>query len=133
MNATNSTTAPAKGTLTSKDDAAILAAWDRRATAFLAARALPDDSTTGGETDGQSAQWAIVDAAEAEIRAAIASTPRGAEIQLWTAATYIFDSADDEPPCYRGDLEYFEAQGDQRDWTDRLLIAALRSLREQGK
>lgn len=128
-----STGAPNGATTFTNNDAAITAAWDRRGAAFLAARALPDDPRTGGETDEQSAQWAIVDAAEGEIRAAIASTPRGAEIQLWTAATYIFDSADDEPPCYRGDLEYFEAQGDQRDWTDRLLIAVLRSLREQGK
>ncbi len=117
-----------------ENDAAIISAWDRRAAAFLTVRELPDEPAIGGgETPEQKAQWDIIDAAEAEIRNAVASTPRGAEIQLWTAATYIFDSADDEPPCYRGDLEYFEAQGDQRDWTDRLLIAALRSLREQGK
>lgn len=115
-----------------KDDAAILAAWDRRAAAFLAVRALPDDSTTGGETDAQAAQWAIIDAAEAEIVTSVATTARGAESQLWCAAVYQFDSAEDEGPCYRADLDYFTAQGDRRDWKDRLLIAAIRSLRAIG-
>lgn len=118
-------------TMPAKDDAAILAAWDRRAAAFLAVRALPDDDTAGGETDEQAAQWAIIDAAEAEIVASVATTARGAEIQLWCAAVYQFDSAEDEAPCYRADLDYFTAQGDRRDWKDRLVLSALRSLRAQ--
>lgn len=114
-----------------KDDAALIAAWDRRAAAFLAARELPDDPATGGNTDEQEAHWAIIDAAEAEMVASVATTPRGAEIQLWAAAVYQFDDAEDEAPCYRGDLDHFIAQGDKRDWKDRLLLAALRSLRAQ--
>jgi hypothetical protein len=130
----NSTAAPEGATtLTTNPDAAIIAAFERRAAAFHAARALPDDPATGGETDAQSPYWATIDAAEEEIRATVATTPRGAELQLWLAATYVFDTADDEPRCYAADLEYFEAQGNKRDWTDRLMIAALRSLREQGK
>jgi hypothetical protein len=119
-------------TTPAKDDAAILAAWDRRTAAFLAVRALPDDPATGGETDEQSEQWAIIDAAEAEMVASVATTARGAEVQLWCAAVYQFDDAEDEAPCYRGDLDYFIAQGDRRDWKDRLLIAAIRSLRAMG-
>lgn len=119
-------------TTPAKDDAAILAAWDRRAAAFLAVRALPDDDTAGGETDEQSAQWSIIDVAEAEICTSVATSARGAELQLWTAATYQFDAAEDEAPCYRADLDYFTAQGDRRDWKDRLLIAAIRSLRAIG-
>jgi len=130
----DSTTAPnGATTLTTKPDAAIIAAFDRRAAAFHAARALPCDPATGGETEAQSAYWATIDAAEEEIRATVATTPRGAELQLWIAATYALNAPEDEAPCYRTDLEYFEAQGDKRDWTDRLMIAALRSLREQGK
>lgn len=130
----NSTPAPdGATTFTNKDDAAIVAAFDRRAAAFAAVRALPDDPTTGGETDEQSAQWSIIDVAEAEICTSVATTPRGAELQLWTAAVYQFDAAEDEGPCYRADLDYFTAQGDRPDWKDRLLIATLRSLREQGK
>lgn len=127
----NSTPAPDGATTFTNNDAAITAAWDRRAAAFLAVRALPDDPTTGGETDEQSEQWAIIDAAEAEIRSSVATTARGAEIQLWCAVVYQFDDAEDEAPCYRGDLDYFIAQGDKRDWKDRLLLAALRSLRAQ--
>ena len=127
----DSISAPEGATTFTNNDAAITAAWDRRATAFLAVRALPDDPATGGETDEQSEQWAIIDAAEAEIRSGVATTARGAEIQLWCAAVYQFDDAEDEAPCYRGDLDYFIAQGDKRDWKDRLLLAALRSLRDQ--
>lgn len=131
---TDSTTAPnGATTLTTNPDAAILAAFERRAIAFEATRALPCDPVTGGESDEQSEQWAIIDAAEEEMRSTIATTPRGAELQIWLAATYVFDSDKDEPRCYTADLEYFEAQGNKRDWTDRLMIAALRSLREQGK
>lgn len=126
-----STRAPEGATTFTNNDAAITAAWDRRAAAFLAVRALPDDPTTGGETDEQSAEWAIIDAAEEDIRSSVAATSRGAEIQLWCAAVYQFDDAEDEAPCYRGDLDYFIAQGDKRDWKDRLLLAALRSLRAQ--
>jgi len=115
-----------------KGDAPIIAAWDRRAAAFLAVRALPDDAATGGETDEQSAQWSIIDTAEAEIGASVATTPRGAELQLWCAAVYQFDAAEDEAPCYRADLDYFAAKGDRLDWKDKLLIAALRSLRAIG-
>lgn len=133
MKRTTSTIAPAKGALTSHDDAAIIAAFDRRAKALAILQELPDNPQGQGETPERLAQWAIVDAAEAEIFNAVAVTPRGAELQLWTAAAHMFDTAEDEAPCYRADLEYFEAQGDNRDWKDRLVIAALRSLREQGK
>jgi hypothetical protein len=113
-------------------DTAILDAWERRAAAFLKVRAMPDDPTTVGETDEQSAQWSIIDVAEAEICTSVATTARGAELQLWTAAVHQFDAAEDEGPCYRADLKYFTEQGDRRDWKDRLLIAAIRSLRAIG-
>lgn len=119
-------------TFTTKDDTAIIAAWDRRSAAFAELRGAPDPATTGTGTDEQNALWAIIDVAEAEISTSVASTARGAELQLWTAATYMFDSAEDEPPCYRADLDYFTEQADRRDWKDRLVIAALRSLRAQG-
>lgn len=116
-----------------ENDAAIISAWDRRAAAFLTVRELPDEPAIGGgETPEQKAQWDIIDAAEAEIRNAVACTPRGAEIQLWTAATHSFDSAEDEEPCYRGDLDYFVDKGDALDWMERLMVSALRSLRAMG-
>ena len=111
------------------NDAAIIAAWDRRAAALANLQELPDNPRGDGETPERHAQWAIVDVAEAEICTSVAATPRGAEIQLWCAAVYQFDAAEDEGPCYLGDLDYFTAQGDQLDWKDKLLISAIRSLR----
>ena len=126
----NSTRAPEGATtFTNKDDAAIIAAWDHRAAAFASLQALPDNPRGDGETPERHAQWAIIDVAEAEICTSVATTPRGAEIQLWCAAVYQFDAAEDEGPCYLGDLDYFTAQGDRLDWKDKLLIAAIRSLR----
>lgn len=119
-------------TFTNKDDAAIIAAFDRRAAAFAKLGGLPDPVTTGTGTDEQTGLWAIIDVAEAEICTSVATTARGAELQLWCAAVYQFDAAEDEGPCYRADLDHFTAQGDRRDWKDRLLIAAFRSLRAQG-
>lgn len=125
MNSDNTTLAPAP-------DAAILAAWERRAAAFAALQELPDNPRGNGETPERHAQWDIIDVAEVEICNAVASTPLGAELQLWCAAVYQFDTAADEGPCYRGDLDYFSQQADRRDWKDRLVIATLRSLRAQG-
>ncbi|MBL9066493.1 MAG: hypothetical protein JNN10_09395 [Sphingopyxis sp.] len=128
----NSTRAPEGATtFTNKDDAAIIAAFDRRAAAFAKLGGLPDPVTTGSGTDEQTALWSVIDVAEAEICTSIATTARGAELQLWTAATYLFDTAEDEGPCYRADLDHFTAQGDRRDWKDRLALSALRSLRAQ--
>ena len=116
-------------TFTNEDDAAIIAAWDRRAAAFATLQELPENPRGEGETPERHAQWAIIDVAEAEICTSVATTPRGAELQLWCAAVYQFDAAEDEGPCYLGDLDHFAPQGDRLDWKDKLLIAALRSLR----
>jgi hypothetical protein len=134
----DSTCAPDGATaISTKDDAAILAAWERRAAAFVEARGLPDQPTGGAMTPEQAAKWDIIDAAETEICNAIATTPRGAELQLWTAAAYLLDSAlfdgfEDEQHYYRANLDHFVSQGEDRDWGDRLLIAALRSIRAIG-
>lgn len=132
MNADSISAPEGATTLSTKNDAAIIAAFERRAAAFAALGGLPDPATTGTGTDEQTGLWAIIDVAEAEICTSVATTARGAELQLWCAAVYQFDAAEDEGPCYCADLDYFTAQGDRRDWKDRLLIAALRSLRAQG-
>lgn len=130
----DSTRAPVGATtLSTNDDAAIIAAFDRRAVAFAALGGLPDPAISGSSsTPEQAAQWAIIDAAEAEICATVATTARGAELQLWTAAVYQFDAAEDEGPCFNANLDHFTAQGDKLDWKDRLFIAALQSLRAMG-
>lgn len=125
-----STRAPDGATaLSTKDDAAIIAAFDRLAAAFLAIIDLLRDPTGRDSDKDQAPYWAIIDAAEEEMRTTVAVTPRGAELQMWLPLTYLFVDAEDEGPGYRAALEYFEALGDQRDWTDRLIFAALRSLR----
>lgn len=131
MNADSISAPDGATTLSTKDDAAIIAAFDRRAAAFAKLGGLPDPVTTGSGTDEQTALWSVIDVAEAEICTSIATTARGAELQLWTAATYLFDAAEDEGPCYSADLDHFTAQGDRRDWKDRLLMSALRSLHAQ--
>src|SRR3546814_15149358 len=102
-------------------DAALFAAWDRRLAAFNTLQELPDNPQGVGETPDRDAQWAIVNAAEAEIQAAIACTPRGAELQVWASAIFLFDGAEDEAPCYRADFDYFTTKG-----------AALRSEERRG-
>lgn len=130
MNA-DSISAPESATTLSTNDAAIIAAFERRAVAFAKLGGSPDPATTGSGTDEQTALWSVIDVAEAEICTGTATTARGAELQLWTAATYLFDSAEDEGPCYSADLDHFTAQGDRRDWKDRLVMSALRSLHAQ--
>lgn len=127
----DSTCAPESATTLSTNDAAIIAAFARRAAAFAELGGLPDPATTGSGTDEQTTLWSVIDVAEAEICTGIATTARGAELQLWTAATYLFDTAEDEGPCYCADLDHFTAQGDRRDWKDRLVMSALRSLHAQ--
>ncbi|MFC3786704.1 hypothetical protein GGR90_002748 [Sphingopyxis italica] len=134
---TITTNTPAGKSPALNPDAAIIAAFDRRSAAFKIARGLPDRPSTDGMTPEQAAQWDIIDAAEEEICSAVAITARGAELQLWTAAAYVLDSAlfdgfDDEPHYYSADLDHFISQGADRDWSDRLLLSALRSLRAQG-
>jgi len=131
MNADSISAPEGATTLSTKDDAAIIAAFARRAAAFAELGGLPDPATTGSGTDEQTTLWSVIDVAEAEICTGIATTARGAELQLWTAATYLFDTAEDEGPCYRADLDHFTAQGDRRDWKDRLVMSALRSLHAQ--
>src|SRR3546814_17834215 len=103
----NSTPAPDGATTFTNNDAAILAAWDRRAAAFAILQALPDNPRGDGETPERHAQWAIIDAAEAAIRSSVAATASGAAIQLWCDVVYLFDVSEDEAPRFRRSLIYF--------------------------
>lgn len=132
MNGVSSRAPDGATALSTNGDTAIIAAFERRAAAFTTLDGLPDPATTGAGSPEQEAQWAIIDAAEAEICASVATTARGAELQLWTTAVYQFDAAEDEGPCFHANLDHFTAQGDKLDWKDRLFIAALQSLRAMG-
>ena len=112
-------------------DAAILAAWDRRQKAYTTYKTLPDDNQPliDGYGPGERELWAVIDVAEEEIRAATASTTRGAMIQLQCAVFHSVTLRKDVEAFERGDIAAVEAsdQGPP-DWSGRLVIAALRSL-----
>jgi len=121
----DSTRAPAGATtLTTKDDAAIMSAWGRRSIAYALYSSADHDSD-----DLQ--PLTIVDTAENEIRRAVASTPLGVEIQLWTAlfhSDFALTNAD-AAALNIMDLDHFTAREGDWDWKDRLILAALNSLR----
>ena len=112
-------------------DAAIQAAWDRRAAAYEAYNLLPYDEAVGEYTPEEAAQWAIIDEAEKVIRSTVATSPIGVAIQLWTSLAHSLGTRDDEAATLRRDLQYFDEREIELDWTDRLVIAAIRSLANQ--
>jgi hypothetical protein len=112
-------------------DAAILAAWERRQEAYNAYKALPLDNgpTTDGYRPGERELWDRIDAAEEEIRKAIAQTTRGATIQLQCAVFHILRFRKDVEAFDRGDLAAVQAsERGPEDWSGQLALAALRSL-----
>lgn len=121
-------------TFTKTADAAIIEAWERRTAARAElARLANDDSAEGNYSPAEHAQWAIIDGAELVIQSATATTPRGAEIQLWTALAHSLVSDVESEAVEASDLDWLHANHERFDWSDKLFIAALRSLREQGK
>ncbi|WP_267386148.1 hypothetical protein [Sphingomonas sp. GC_Shp_3] len=112
-------------------DAAIIAAWERRQTAYAAYNALPieNEPVIDGYGPGEAELWAVIDAAEAEIRSATAATTRGAMIQLSCAVFHSLTQQSDVDAYERGDLAAIEAgEHGPCDWSGRLALAALRSL-----
>lgn len=127
MNTDTSTIAPAP-------DAAILAAWERHKAAHSVYAALPfgDGLPLGSYTPAEQEQWDVIDAAEAVIKDTIATTPEGVEIQLWVSLAHSLTARPDEQAARDRNLDYFLADEGRFDWTDRLLIGAIRSLRAMG-
>lgn len=121
----DSTRAPVGATtLTTKPDAAILEAWGRRSVAYAKYNAADHDIDN-------LAPLAIVDGAENDIRKAVATTPLGVEIQIWTALFHT-DLALHVPGAEAMnimDLDHFMATESCWEWKDRLILAALNSLR----
>ena len=114
-------------------DAAIIEAWNARAVAFATLPGLRSTATSDEDTPEEKAQWAIIDAAEQVIHAETATTPRGAELQLWTSLYYLFLGNEQVDATHRCDLDWFLERAEDFDWSERLVFAALRSLRGQGK
>jgi hypothetical protein len=106
-------------------DATIMAAWCTRKAAFQRFNALPFDEPMAPD---EAAEWAIIDAAEETIRSAVATTPAGAAVQLWTHLSHRLTKRADDEAAQKADLAYF-ADDTHLDWTERLTLAALRSKR----
>lgn len=115
-------------------DAAIIAAWERHKSAHAIYADLPfgEALPMGSYTPEEQAQWDVIDAAELEIQTAVATTPLGAEIQLWVSLCHSITEREAEQAARRCDLDYFNADEEQLDWTDRLVLSAIRSLRAMG-
>ncbi len=105
-------------------DTAILDAWGRRSIAYAlynAANHDPDNLEP----------LTVVDTAENDIRKAVATTPLRVEIPLWTALFHTdlaLKNADAEALNIM-DLDHFMATEGDWDWKDRLILAAVNSLR----
>jgi len=123
-------TVPAAAFSRSIPDAAIIDAWERR----LAGYDLINSGVLVEDSLEDQACWTSIDAAEMEIRECTARTPRGAEIQLWTALYHMIDAdvGADDLAMIRGDLAYFDDKEKRLDWNARLAFAAIRSLRSIG-
>lgn len=105
-------------------DAAIFGAWQR----YVAAHAMI-------EKDGRNADsyWGIVDEAHKLIQSTTAQTPRGIEVQVWTALhTSGAFLADDDAAVLRMDAGYLQQNHRNFDWKVLPLLAAIQSLRSMG-
>ena len=111
-------------------DAAIEAAWQRRVEAYAIYNALPADTgpVVGGYAPGEREQWHIIDDAEEVIRSSVATTPRGAMIQLWCAMFHSVTGREQDDALTRGDFAAIDRLDGNLDWNARLVLAALRSL-----
>lgn len=111
-------------------DPAILDAWERRRAAYGRYNALPHSEVPGeGYTPEEQREWGIIDAAEETIRAATAHTPVGVSVQLWVSLQHHLTKREDDEACLNRDIAAFDARDGDMDWTERLIVAALRSLK----
>lgn len=130
---TSSTPAPGGATtFTTKNDKAIIEANQRRLAAYAELDRLAT-SSADNRSPAEEAQWAIIDAAELVMMSSVATTPRGLEAQLWTALHNFYQDAEPAEAANRADLDWFNAKHEELDWTDKLFVAALRSVRAMGE
>lgn len=112
-------------------DAVIKSAWARRLTALRIFNSLTKqerDQSTGDRTPAAQACWDEIDAADEEIRTAVATTVEGARIQLHCALLAMVGTEAQEAALLERDLEEFAQTEDRLDYPQRLAFSALRSL-----
>lgn len=115
-------------------DAPIIDAWERRKEAHDRYNALPGDEVDPDPVVAAAHrdQWAIIDECEEVIRSTVATTTKGAAIQLWAAVAHQVTSRADDQAVTRGDLADLTTRETDHDWTVRLALSALRSLEGMG-
>lgn len=126
MSANNATNAPAEGVnVLNGPDAEIIAAWQRMNDTRQAIDAIDDPDRDGD-------LWEAFGRDEHVIQGITAVTIAGAEIQLWCHLLHTVPSADDERAVLSRNLARFIDREGEYDWTERLVISAIRSLRAIG-
>lgn len=121
---------PVAPAIANEGDAVIEAAFARRQAAYATYNALPPDSgpAINGYGPGERELWDIIDEAEEIIRSHVATTPRGAMLQLWCAMYHSVSGREDDEAITRGDFGAIARLDGALDWNVRLMLAALRSL-----
>ncbi|KTE20597.1 hypothetical protein ATE67_10145 [Sphingopyxis sp. H050] len=127
----DSTRAPDGATdLTTKNDAAILAAWERFAANRKAVGELREE--TPGYEAKEERLWAAVHADEVFIGESTAKTLLGVEIQLWCIVSHDVPQWEWELAVFRRDISAFDGLDEHLDWSTRVALQAIRSLRAMG-
>lgn len=124
----NSTRAPVGATtLSTKDDADILAAWEAYRSAYASYMAVPDEGPyVNGLNAAQREQAEAMEQAEAFISAAVPTTLRGIEVQLWAMLAHRDASADAEEAVI---AENVEASFEHLEWLDTHTLNSIRAIR----
>ncbi len=118
-------------TTTTRPDGPLLDAFERRRRAYERLDQI-DKSPIGKIGAREQALLSIIDAAEIMIRSNLACTPAGAAVQLWCALWHSADiSRAAQTAAAAGDVIELELLEDELDWDAKLMLAALRSLKEQ--
>ncbi|MCH2240049.1 MAG: hypothetical protein MK060_19425 [Blastomonas sp.] len=111
-------------------DAPIIAALANYRAARATYDLLPVSEVDGEqETPAELSEWARMDAAEQEIMDRPASTPQGVEAKLWLWLLHNQSPIEDDIAATAGNLDHFLATAAERDWSERLIISAIASLR----
>lgn len=127
----DSTTAPAGATaLSTKDDADIIAAWERFADNRKAVGELREEMPDYEAEEER--LWTAIGVDEALIGRSVAMTVVGAEIQLWCIVSHDVPQWEWEMAVFRRDISYFDGIDEQLDWSTRMALQAIRSLRAIG-
>lgn len=127
----DSTSAPdGATTLSTNDDAEIIAAWERFAANRKAVGELREEDPAYEAEETR--LWDAVGEDEVFIATTAASTPLGIEIPLWCILSHDVPQWEDELAVFRRDLDHLDRIDSQLDWTTRLALQAIRSLRAMG-